>query len=56
MDKSKHVCMVVAGTPIILHGETAKMGGIDMWQKVQINGGACASKVGWVAIENISYE
>jgi len=56
MDKSKHVCMVVAGTPIILLDETANMGGIDMWQKVQINGGGCASKVGWVAIENISYE
>jgi hypothetical protein len=55
-DQSKHVCLAVAGTPIVLLGETAKMYGIDMWQKIKITGGQCANKTGWAATENISYE
>ena len=48
--------MVVAGTPIILLGKTEKMAGIDMWKEIKISDRPCANKVGWVAIENISYE
>jgi hypothetical protein len=55
-DATKHVCMAVAGTPVTLLGEKAKMGTIEMWQKIQIDGGPCAAKVGWAAIENLSLE
>jgi hypothetical protein len=55
-EPKSHVCMAPAGTPITLTGETAKMGGIDMWRKVKITSGECANKVGWAAIENISIE
>jgi hypothetical protein len=56
MDEKKRVCMAIAGTPITLLGETAKLQGIDMWRKVKIDNGDCAGKVGWAAIENISIE
>jgi len=55
-DNAKHVCLAMAGTPITLMGETAKMFNIDMWQKIKITDGPCADKIGWVAVENISYE
>lgn len=55
-EPNSHVCMAPAGTTITLTGETAKMGGIDMWRKVKIMSGECADKVGWAAIENISIE
>ncbi|WP_152035321.1 hypothetical protein [Paraburkholderia terricola] len=50
------VCVAPAGTPISLYGETAKMAGLDMWQKVKILSGQCANKVGWATTENISFE
>lgn len=55
-DPKNHVCMVPGGTPITLTGESAKMGGIDMWRKVKVVSGECANKSGWVAIENVSLE
>lgn len=56
VNPSSHVCMAPAGTPIMLTGESAKMGNIDMWRKVKITSGECANKSGWVAIENVSIE
>lgn len=51
------VCLAPAGTPISLYeGETAKMAGLDMWQRVKILSGQCANKVGWATTENISFE
>lgn len=51
------VCLAPAGTPVSLYdGETAKMAGLDMWQKVKILSGRCANKVGWTTIENLSFE
>jgi hypothetical protein len=55
-EPKSHVCMAPAGTPISLTGETAKLGGIDMWRKVKILSGECAAKVGWTDIENVSLE
>lgn len=55
-DPKSHVCVVPAGTPITLSGESAKMGYVDMWRKVKITSGECASKSGWTALENISVE
>lgn len=55
-DPTKHVCMAPAGTPIQLTGKRAKMGMIDMWREIKIISGDCESKVGWTALENISYE
>ena len=55
-DPKAHVCMAVAGTPVELTGESAKMGNIDMWRKVRIVSGECANKSGWVAISNVSVE
>lgn len=56
VEPKNHVCMALAGTPVLLTGETAKLGGIDMWRKVKILSGECANKVGWTAIENVSLE
>lgn len=55
-EPKNHVCMAPAGTSIALTGETAKLGGIDMWRKVKILSGECVNKIGWTAIENISLE
>ncbi len=55
-DPAKHICMAPAGTPIDLTGKTAKMGVIDMWREVKITSGSCVNKIGWAALENISYE
>lgn len=57
MDPKRHVCMAIAGTSIaVIPGATAKMNGTDIWRKVQIMSGECTGSVGWVALENISYE
>lgn len=56
-DSNLQVCIAPAGTPISLYdGETARMVGPYMWQKVKILSGQCASKVGWVSTGNISFE
>ncbi len=51
-----HVCMVPAGTSIMLTGRQANQGPVDMWREVTVIEGDCAGKTGWVAIENVSYE
>ena len=56
MDPEKHICMAIAGTPIQLLDETSQLGGMVMWQKIEIVKGACTGKVGWSSVENISYE
>lgn len=56
LDKDNHVCMANAGTEILLTGQKSSYAGIDMWQQVKITSGECVGKMGWVAIENISYE
>ena len=53
-DKSKHVCMAIAGTKITLLEETADQFGMVWWQKIKIDDGKCKGKIGWVARENIS--
>lgn len=56
MDKNSHVCMANAGTEISLTGQKYAHAGIDMWRQVKITSGECIGKIGWAAIENISYE
>ncbi|MEE2730549.1 MAG: hypothetical protein VYA55_06970 [Pseudomonadota bacterium] len=55
-DSSRHVCMAMPGTVVSLTGEKANYAGIDMWRKVRITSGDCEGKIGWAALENISYE
>ena len=55
-DKTQHVCLAIAGTPVTLTGETASLHNIEMWQKVVVTDGPCSGREGWVAVENVSYE
>ncbi len=57
INPSKSVCMAIAGTPITLLGNKAKEGVVE-FRKVQIHTteDSCSQKIGWVGLENISYE
>lgn len=56
INPANQVCIVPAGTQVILLGDKAKSGGIDMWRKVKVVSGECANKMGWVDIGNIVQE
>ena len=55
MDKSKHICTVISGTPIRLLNETAELNGAK-FQKIQVTEGPCKGGIGWVHVSKLSYE
>lgn len=55
-DPKNHVCIAAAGTPIVMLGEKAQLGGMDRWRKIKVTSGECTNKIGWVDIGNIAQE